>query len=387
MNSFTFEGFERATGVAGTRNHLLVLSPTGLTTPLGRRIAGRLRGAIALGTGHGSGLLGEDAAIHAGCLAGMATHPNVGAVLVIGADALRIEPLVEAAEAAGRPVAGLCLDDFGHDALRLGDAALRAAAGLLKTISRQGRTRLPASQLALGLECGRSDPSSGLVANPLVGHMADAVTDAGGTAIFAETTEWLGAEALLTARAASPEIAAAIRNAALRREQRAIAEGMDLTYNNPSLTNIQAGLTTIEEKSLGAIAKSGSRTIEGVLAYGETPPAAGLWAMDAAAYAPESLTGFTAAGCNLALFTTGVGNSYTSALMPTIKLTANPETARRITAQLDFTAEAVFSGDEPMERAARRLIDQIAATASGEMTFGEILSDCDEVIGRYGAAL
>ncbi|MCB1834977.1 MAG: UxaA family hydrolase, partial [Geminicoccaceae bacterium] len=296
-------------------------------------------------------------------------------------------PLVEAAEAAGRPVAGLCLDDFGHDALSLGDAALRAASGLLKTISRQGRTRLPASQLALGLECGRSDPSSGLVANPLVGHMADAVTDAGGTAIFAETTEWLGAEALLTARAASPEIAAAIRNAALRREQRAIAEGMDLTYNNPSLTNIQAGLTTIEEKSLGAIAKSGSRTIEGVLAYGETPPAAGLWAMDAAAYAPESLTGFTAAGCNLALFTTGVGNSYTSALMPTVKLTANPETARRITAQLDFTAEAVFSGDEPMERAARRLIDQIAATASGELTFGEILSDCDEVIGRYGAAL
>ena len=387
MKAPDFLGYERPCGLAGLRNHLLLLSPTGLTTPLCRRVAAQLRGTIAIGTGYGSGQLGDDAAIHARCLAGFACHPNVAAIVVIGADSLKIEPLVRAAEASGRPCAGLCLDDFGHDALRLGDAALRAAAGLLKVISGQQRKRLPASELMLALECGRSDPSSGLVANPLAGLMADAVIDAGGSAIFGETTEWLGAETILTTRAVSPRVAQAVNAAAASREQYAVAQGLDLTYNNPSLTNIEAGLTTIEEKSLGAVAKSGNRPLQGLLSYGEVPPAAGLWAMDAAAYAPESLTGFTAAGCNLALFTTGVGNSYTSVLLPTIKLSANPETASRITTQIDFTGERVFTGEETLESAADRLLAQIAATASGELTYGEILGDCDEVISRFGASL
>jgi altronate dehydratase large subunit len=382
-----FSGFERADGRVGTRNHLLILSVTGLTTPTARHVAGRIRPAIAIGTPYGSNQLGDDAKILASCLAAFACHPNVGATVVIGADQMKIEPVVRVAEAAKKPVTGLCLDDFGHDALRLTDRAIRAGAALLKDISRQQQRSLPLSFLSLGLECGRSDPSSGLIANPLVGLVADRIVDAGGTAMIGETIEWLGAEDRLAARAATPELAQAIHDAVQRRERCAVDAGIDLAYNNPSLTNIEGGLTTIEEKSLGAIAKSGSSTIRGLIGYGKAPDGPGLWVMDAPAYAPESLTGFTAAGCNLALFTTGVGNSYTSSLMPTIKLTANPDTATRLETQLDFDASRAFLGEERLDAATDRFMQQLIATASGELTFGEILGDADEVISRFGANL
>ena len=217
--------------------------------------------------------------------------------------------------------------------------------------------------------------------------MVDRLVDAGGTAIFGETTEWIGAEVPLEAKAADPDVAAELRAAAARREAMATAAGIDLTWNNPSTTNIRAGLSSIEEKSLGAIAKAGSRPIRGVIAYGDAPPAPGVWAMDAPAYAPESLTGFTTAGCTMALFTTGVGNSYVSALMPTLKLTANPATAARVTQQLDFDASAVFAGQESLDAAADRLVEHILAVASGALTWGEILGEGDEVISRMGPVL
>lgn len=386
-NDLEFFGFAREVGRAGTRNLTLVLSVTGLTGPSARWVGTQLRGAVVIGTDYGSGHLGADGRQQERALKGFACHPNVGAVLVIGADELKIEPVVAAAQAAGRRVEGLCLDDFGHDALRLRDAALRSAATMIKELSAQERNVLPMSELAVGLECGRSDPSSGLVANPLVGRAADAIVDAGGVAMIGETIEWLGAEDALAERAATSALGDAIRDAVLRREQMATRSGLDLTYNNPSLTNINAGLTTIEEKSLGAVAKSGSKTVQGLLEYGEAPPSAGLFVMDAPAYAPESLTGFAAAGCSLALFTTGVGNSYGSALMPTIKITANPNTAAALSQQLDFTAHGVIDGRESLVGAARALLEQIARTASGQLTWAEVLGDNGEIISRVGGSL
>ena len=383
----SFNGYRRASGRPGVRNLTLVLSVTGLTTPAARRIGATLRHVTALGTPFGSGMLGHDRAVHRAALQGMARHPNVGGVVVIGADPPVVEAVAAAAEAAGRDVAAISLDDCGHDVLTLHDRSLRAAADIVHRLARQQREEFPASDLLLGLECGRSDPSSGLVANPLVGAVVDRLVDAGGTAIFGETTEWIGAELPLEAKAADLEVAADLRAAAARREAMAAEAGIDLTWNNPSTTNIRAGLSSIEEKSLGAIAKAGSRPIQGVIAYGLAPPGPGVWAMDAPAYAPESLTGFTTAGCNLALFTTGVGNSYVSALMPTLKITANPATAARVTQQLDFDASAVFAGQESLDAAADRLVEHVLAVASGALTWGEILGEGDEVISRMGPVL
>lgn len=381
-----FLGYPRADGKVGVRNHLLILAVNGLTAPTGRRIASMIRGSICITQPFGAGLLGEDRAIHLRALEGLVTHPNVGAALIIGADPPKVEAMATAAERAGRLVQALVLDQCDHDALTLTDRGVRAAAGLMKTLSQQRREPVPVSALTLGLECGRSDPSSGLVANPLVGRITDRLVAVGGSAMIGETTEWIGAEHLLAARAKTPEVADAILTAAQNREKLAMDAGLDLTGNNPSQTNIDAGLSSIEEKSLGAIAKSGSAPIEGVLGYGQAPAHPGLWLMDAPAYAPESLTGFAAAGCNLALFTTGVGNSYTSTLMPTIKLSANPKTVSRLD-QLDFEAAALFQGQDDWDHTTDRLWTTVLEIASGSLTYGEILGDHDEVISRFGPAL
>lgn len=387
MSESHFLGYARAHGRAGVRNHLLVLSVAGLTGPAARRVAQALPGARLVSMPYGGGLIGADQALHLRTLSGLACHPNVGAVVLIGSDPPKLRTLAQAIAARGTPLASICLDDCDHDILSLSDRAIRAGAALHLALSRQRRVPLPLAQLFIGLECGRSDPSSGLAANPLIGRLTDSVVAHGGSAVFGETLEWLGAEHLLARRAATPAVADALRQAVLRRERLAADQGVDLLGNNPGPTNIAAGLSTIEEKSLGAITKSGSGPIAGVLGYGEAPAGPGLYAMDAPAYAPESLTGFVAAGVQLVLFSTGVGNSYVSQLAPTIKLSANPVAAQRLREQLDFDASAVFRGACTPDDAARDLLAHLLDIASGSLTWGEVLGEGDEVVSRVGEAL
>ncbi|MCB1813717.1 MAG: UxaA family hydrolase, partial [Candidatus Competibacteraceae bacterium] len=178
-----------------------------------------------------------------------------------------------------------------------------------------------------------------------------------------------------------------IRAAVLAREQLASQDGIDLRGRNPDPTNIAAGLSTIEEKAIGNVAKSGTQPIRSLLQYSEAPAGPGLHAMDAAAYAPESLTGFSAAGTQLILFTTGVGNSFVNSIAPTIKLSANPETCARLGTQLDFKCPDVFRGQESMEAAAMKLLSRVLGVANGALTYGEILGEGEEVISRYGPSL
>lgn len=383
----TFLGYVRANGDVGIRNYLLVLSIAGLTGPAARRVARALPGARLVSMPFGGGLLGEDLAVHLRSLAGFGRNPNVGGVVLIGSDPPKVRALAEEIAASGKPVGSVCLDDCGHDALTLTDRAIRAGARLHKEISSQRRQPVPLSKLFVGMECGRSDPSSGMVANPLIGHFADALVRLGGRAVFGETLEWLGAEHLLARRAATAAVGEALVQAVLRRERVATGQGVDLLGNNPGPTNIAAGLSTIEEKSLGSIAKSGSSQISGLLGIGETPPAAGLYAMDGPAYSPESLSGFVASGAQLLLFSTGVGNSYVSTLAPTVKISANPEATGTLGEQLDFDASAVFEGGQSLDRAAAALLDTVVEIASGTLTWGEILDEGDEVVSRMGEAL
>ncbi|MFT5445584.1 MAG: altronate dehydratase large subunit [Gammaproteobacteria bacterium] len=382
-----FSGFARQSGRAGVRNYLLVLSATGLTGPTARRIGAQIDGAKVICNPVDTGPMGDDRVATDRALRGFIGHPNVGAVLIIGGNEPRVTALAEYAAGVVRNVAALTLDTCNHDALTLTDRGVRAAATMARELSRQRRTTQPIADLFFGLECGRSDPSSGLVSNPMLGRMADRLVDLGGSAVIGETTEWLGAEHLLAARAVNERVAQDIRDAALRREQMAIDAGIDLLGNNPGPTNIAAGLSTIEEKSLGNIAKSGSRPIQSVLAYGEAPGVAGLHVMDAPAYAPESLTGFTVAGAQMNFFTTGVGNSFVSLLAPTIKVSANPDSVARLGQQLDFDASAAFSGARSHEQVADALWQNVLEIAQGTATWGELLMEGEEVIARFGAAL
>lgn len=382
-----FLGYPRPDGRVGVRNLLLVLATGGLVGQTARRIAGAIAGAVVVTMPYGAGLIGQDETVQWAALAGLAGHPNVGAALVVGDNPRLVERLADHLARIGKPHAALSLDACGHDALTLTDRGVRAGAALARQISGQRRQSLPASALCIGLECGRSDPSSGLVANPLAGLMADRIVDAGGRAIIGETLEWMGAEHLLAARARTPEIAAALRGAVQAREALAVAMGVDLMGNNPGPTNIAAGLSSMEEKALGNVAKSGGRAIEGVLGYAEPPDKAGLWAMDGAAYSPESLTGFVAAGAQLVLFTTGVGNSYVSALAPTIKISANPASGRALREQLDFDASVAFLGQADLGAVGEALFETILGIASGQASWGEILREGDEVVSRFGPAL
>ena len=383
----SFQGYRRADGRVGLRNLVLVLSVNGLTGPAARRIASSVAGTACIGLPYGSGLLGEDEAATWRALVGFASHPNVGGALIVGADPPWVESIAAAVRKTGQRIVAMALDECGHDGLRLAERGVREAAQLVREASRAQRSPATLADLCLGLECGRSDPSSGLVANPLLGRIADRVVDAGGKAMIGETTEWLGAEHLLAARACRSEVTESILSAARRREAMAVAARIDLTGHNPSATNIAGGLSTIEEKSLGAVAKSGSAPIAGLLAYAEAPASPGTWVMDAPAYAPESLGGFVAAGANLILFTTGVGNSYGSKLAPTLKVTANPETAARLDDQIDFDASAVFRGEEALADAGSRLETLLLETAGGMLTWSEVLMETDEVISRFGPAL
>lgn len=387
MKHATFAGYPRPDGSVGTRNYLLVLSIAGLTGPAARRVARALPGARLVSMPYGGGLLGQDQAVHLRSLAGFGRNPNVGGVLLIGSDPPKLRALADEIGASGKPVEAVCLDDCGHDVLTLSDRALRAGARLRRQISRQRRQPAPLAKLFVGMECGRSDPSSGIVANPLIGSLADTLVGLGGSAVFGETLEWMGAEHLLAQRGATPAVSDAIIQAVLRREQIATRQGVDLLGNNPGPTNIAAGLSSIEEKSLGAIAKSGSAPIQGVLGIGEAPPAPGLYAMDAPAYSPESLSGFVASGAQLVLFSTGVGNSYVSTLAPTIKISANPVACATLAEQLDFDASAVFTGRQTLAQASAALLDVVVEIASGTLTWGEVLDEGDEVVSRLGEAL
>jgi altronate dehydratase large subunit len=381
------DGFARASGATGIRNHLLVLSTTGLTGPTARRIGKSIAGAKVITMPYASGIVGVDGALRRRALIGLATHPNVGGVVVVSANEPELDSITAEIAAAGQRVEAASLDRCGQDALKLTDLGIRLAGHLAKDISCEKRQRMPLSALFLALECGRSDPSSGIAANPLVGSVVDRLIDLGGTAVFGETLEWYGTEAILGGRAANDSVAADIRQAVRRRENAAADAGIDLIGNNPGPTNIAAGLTTLEEKSLGSIAKGGSRTIQRVLEISEKPPGPGLYVMDAPFYAPESLTGMVSAGAQLALFTTGPGNSFTSLLTPTIKVSANVETVQRLGEQIDFDASALTRGTAGLETTADALLARVISVASGELTWGEIFDEGEEVVSRLGSAL
>ncbi|MEM8662824.1 MAG: UxaA family hydrolase [Pseudomonadota bacterium] len=382
----TFLGFRRERGGPGVRNALLVLNLAGLTEPSARAVAAGLAGSVLVSMPHGLAISGRGEKPVNNTLEALARHPNAGAVLLLGADTRKTETFEAALADVGKPLRVVTMESAGRDALAFRMAAMREGAQLISLISTQRREAFPFSALRLALECGLSDPTSGLAANPLLGRVTDRLVAAGGAAVFGETTEWLGSEDGLAARACR-RIAAEIYNAVERRERLAKVCGIDLLFNNPGRANIEAGLSTIEDKAIGSVAKSGTAPVSAFLAYGDRHEEPGLAAMDGPSYTPESLTGLVAAGAQIALFTSGVGNSYTSALAPTIKVTGNGETAERLPEQFDFVCADLMERPDLIEMSADALVERILEVASGAQTFGEILGEGDEVVARFGETL
>ena len=382
-----FAGYRRADDRYGVRNYVLVLGINGLVARTAERIQRSVAGSIVFASSYGRGQYGADKEAHFAQLVGLGRNPNVAATLVVGADRPAAEAVAEAIAAVGKPATAIALDDVHQDALELSVRGARVAAQLARDASRIRREPAPVSSLFVAVECGHSDATSGVASNPLAGKVVDRIVDAGGTAVFGETIEWLGAEHVLARRAATASVAAAIVAAVRRREDAVAGVGLDLTGNNPGVENIRGGLSSIEEKSLGAIAKGGSRPIAGVLGAAESPKRAGAYVMDAPGFSPESMTGFAAAGAQVMLFTTGAGNSYCSAVAPTIKISARPDTVARLSTQIDFDASGVFEGRDDPDAAADRLYALLLDVCSGTRTWGELLGEGGESIIRVGGSL
>lgn len=367
-----FMGFVRDSGRVGIRNDVLVLSLMDNVNGVTNAIASLVSGTTAVPIWYGRGQYGRDQALTERILVALAAHVNTGGVVLVSLEGVTAERIAEATRERGQRVETVVVNRCAGSADAVRDGVEKAAR-LVVQASRATRVSVGLEDLLLGVECGGSDTTSGLASNPLTGSVADRVVDGGGRVLLSETSEFLGAEHALIPRARSKEVAAGLERIVKKVEEEARKRGVDIRGANPVPDNIAGGLTTIEEKSLGAIQKGGKRTIQDVLEFGAEPARKGLSVMDTPAPAAESLTGLVAAGAQVVIFTTGQNNISGASLAPCIKVCANSKTLAKSDLNIDFDASSMLEESEPLERVAERLFDQLLETCSGRLTISEIL--------------
>lgn len=383
----TFQGYPRASGRPGIRNHLVILSMCGLNAPGARRVAAALPEAVLISSPYGRGHVGPDKVFHRHMLKAFSTHPNTGAVLILAPDDGLCDAMVKDVADTGRAVVGFSLQRWGEDGNRMTADAIAAGRRLWAQVQAEPRATCQMRDIVIAAECGHSDASSGIVTNPLVGDLFDHHIANGGAGVFAETREWLGCEPGLYARCATPEIASRLKELVEARHAISIGAGEDIHAGNPGPQNNAGGITTLEEKSLGAICKGGNGQIMGALGEGEAITGPGLYLMDTPTLSSESISSMVAGGAQIVCFTTGHGNPYGSAIAPTIKLTGNPETAARLPDQIDFDASDVFRGRRERLAALPDLVTLVGNICGGVQTAVERNREGDEVISRLGPSV
>jgi altronate dehydratase large subunit len=380
-----FRGYLRPDGKVGIRNYLAVIPTSVCATTVAFKIASQVPQAIALPNQHGCCQVGADHEQTVKTLIGLGKNPNVGAVLVIGlgCEGVPIAQVAEEIAASGKSVAALVIQKCGGT-LRTTAEGVRIAGKMARELARLSTREFPVSELSLGLECGGSDFTSGLASNPAVGAASDLLIQAGGTAMLSETTEFIGAEHILAQRAKSPELSAQIIQFVRDYELRAKQMHVDIRGSQPTPGNIEGGISSIEEKSLGCIHKAGQSPIQGVLAYGEAPQGKGLYVMDSPGQDAESMTGMAAGGITVMIFTTGRGTPTGFPLVPVIKITANAETYANMTDNIDFDASSIISGEKSIVEVGREIFAEILEVANGKLTKAESLGHREFGIYKIG---
>ncbi len=388
QSAITINGYPRANGTVGVRNHILVLPTVGCSCHVAAKIAEGVPGAVAISHQHGCAAIGEDAQTTFRTLAGTGANPNVGGALVValGCEQWAAEAFADEIRKAGKPaeIVGIQAEGGTSKAIARGRELLRALAA---QVLPQKRVPCPLDRLVIAMECGGSDSFSGLTGNPLVGEIADRAVAAGATVMVSETTEFIGAEHLLATRGAFPEIGEQARKMVLDCEKLCRFYGADLTGSNPSPGNIEGGITTIEEKSLGCVHKGGHSPIQEVLDYAQRPTERGLVLMDTPGNDIESVAGMMAGGCQLMLFTTGRGTPLGCAIAPVIKVATNTPLAESMAENIDFNAGLIADGTETMSEAADRLWALMLEVASGRPTRSETLGHREFGIRRTAPTL
>ncbi|WP_149195076.1 UxaA family hydrolase [Luteimonas suaedae] len=398
-----FQGYRRPDGRAATRNYVGVIATVNCSATVVRKVAERFSGdamaswpqvdgvvPVTHATGCGLASTGPGIELLQRTLGGFIDHPNFAGVLVIGlgCEVNDVERLLQSQNlTTGRRLRTMTIQDAGGT-MKTVSMAEGIVRELLEEAETARREPIPASELVLGLQCGGSDSFSGITANPALGFAADKLVRAGGTVILAETPEIYGAESLLFERAETPQVREDLQRLLDWWEDHTARHGASLD-NNPSPGNIAGGLTTILEKSLGAVAKSGSSPLRGVYRYAERIDRRGFVFMDSPGYDPCSATGEIASGANMICFTTGRGSVFGAKPVPSLKLATNSEMARRMAEDIDCDCGSILERTETPQESGARIFDLILATASGRKSASEVsgFGDLEFVPWQLGAVL
>lgn len=371
----TFFGYERPDGKVGSRNYVAIVPSVVCANEVAQVIGDRVMNCRPLMHHQGCCQLPPDLERVTDTLISLICHPNAGAVLIVslGCEGTDVDRLLEAAEKSGKPYDIVRIQEVGGMANAIADG-IKKAQRLSMAISGIQRTEADLSRFVMGIKCGGSDATSGLASNCAIGYVADKIVDAGGTVIFGEVTEFIGAEHILARRARTPEVGEKILKIVADMENRAKSLGCDMRKGQPTPGNIKGGLSTIEEKSLGAIMKSGSRTIEGVLDYPEmSGDRKGLWIKETPGREIEILTGMAAGGAQCITFSTGRGAPQGFPILPVIKICGNPNTYERMINDMDMNAGRIILGEKSIEEVGEELFQKLLRTLSGEQCKGETM--------------
>jgi altronate dehydratase large subunit len=383
----TLTGFKRSNGRWGFRNHVLILPLHQMLSVIARDIELTAPGSVAVS--HDWAQLSEkdqDRILHT--LSGVPANPNLFVTIALRLGTPIEDQIIAMAKAKG--ATNIIEVSLANEKTlnQLRDSTTKLALEQLALAKEQPRTSAPLSAIVLGLECGGSDAYSGITANPALGVASDKLVDQGATSILAETMEILGAEHLLAKRAITPEVGKQIIDVVARYEKSITYEGIDIRGAQPSRGNIEGGLSTLEEKSLGAAKKAGNAPFTGVLDYADQPTNAGLYFMDTPGHDIEQLTAFAAAGVNITVFTTGRGTPTGSAIMPTIKVATNTEMATALSDLIDMNSGTIADGTQTLEENGMHIYDLIIKVANGQLTKAEIGGHHEFNLSRlYGSSL
>ncbi len=388
-----FLGYVRPDDSVGVRNYVLLLSGTLYANKICDYVSDIVPNTVSLTHPLVRCQVRPDLRMTRRFLSNTGMNPNVAAVVIV--DHFREEGCTagdmahDIQEATGKPVATVNIRGEGGFVNAMGQA-LRYAADFARMVSDYQREAVPLSKLLLGVECGTSDTTSGLASNPATGVCVDAVVEQGGRAIMAECTEWMGCEHWLTERAATPEIADQIVAAVKDIERRAMESGEDIRGSQPTGDNIAGGLTTIEEKSMGAVKKGGSGAIVGYLDIAQRPQSdtPGLYVMYGPGHGGESISSMAAGGCQALVFSTGGGHTSSHPIMPTIKVTGNVHSYQLMKDTVELDISGVLRGELTIEQAGARILDEVVATCNGRLTKSETFKDRNSfAIHRVGISI
>ena len=378
----TFQGYRRENGRVGIRNHVLILPVDDLSNAAAEAVAHNIKGAMAIPHPYGRLQFGADLDLHFRTLIGAGSNPNVAAVVVICIEEQWAKRVVDGIAKTGKPVTGFGIELHGdHDTIM---RASKVAKEYVQWASELQRVECPISDLWVSCKCGESDTTSGCGSNPTVGNAFDKLEPLGVTLCFGETTEITGGENIVADRCATPQV----REAWMRvfnRYQEVIDrhKTSDLMDSQPTKGNIAGGLTTIEEKALGNIQKIGKKCkVIGVLDKAESPTGPGLWFMDSSSAAAEMVTLLAAAGYAVHFFPTGQGNVIGNPILPVIKLTANPRTARTMSEHIDLDVSGLLQRQKNMDQCGDELLQAMLRTCNGRLTCAEALGHREFVLTR-----